>query len=174
MRAKEFEVRATLLLIILAETAAIAFLLYKPKPAARSEFTADAGANIGVLINGERFPIETKAGQKVTVLVEDSKKAAPPLPPRTAIPFTEDQIKMSKVTEPRFRFVYNEPKELRRLYVDEKLEKLRGADDWETVVNVLKWGRGQFEPGTPRSTSSTSSAEMFSLLRRTMSLRRPR
>ena len=86
MRAKEFEVRATLLLIILAETAGIAFLLYKPKPAARSEFLAEAGSNIGMLINGERFPIDARPGQKVTLTIEDTKKYIAPLPPRVVIP----------------------------------------------------------------------------------------
>lgn len=165
MRAKEFEFRAMLLLVILAETAAIAFLLHEPKPAAKTQFTADAGTSVSMLINGERFPVETTPGQRVTLIVENDKKPTPPLPMRTIIPYTAEQEKMSRVTEPRFRFRFDEPKDLRRLLVDEKLETLRERDDWGTVVNVLKWGRAQFEPGTPQVYPTQNASRLLPALR---------
>jgi len=155
-----------LLLVILVETATIGFLLYEPKPAAKTEFGTEAGTRISLLINGERFPVETTPGQKVTLTVRDARKAPPALPhQRTMIPLTEEQEKRVRVMDSRFRFVYDDTKDLRRFLLDEKLDMLRGTDEWNTIENVLKWSRAQFEPGTPKVYPTQNASRLLPILR---------
>ncbi len=165
MRAKEFEVRAMLLLVIVAETAGIGFLVYKPKPAARSEFSVQPGSRISLLIDGERFPVDASSGQKVTMTVENNKKAPPMPPSKPVINLTEEQEKMTRVREPRFRFYFDDPKELRWFFLEQKLEKLRGNDEWATIENVLKWTRSQFEPATPGTYPTQNAMKLLPILK---------
>jgi len=44
---------------------------------------------------------------------------------------------MAVPKEPRFRFYYDDPARLARFRSEEKLDALRGKDEWATVLNVM-------------------------------------
>lgn len=158
--------RTIVFFVVLGETAALVYLLTRPKPEARSEFLAEAGKNHSVIIDDERFPIPARPGQKIVLTVENSRTPPPPLPEqRTRVPFTDAQAEQSVPKVSRFHFYYNTPEELRWFRLQEKLDNLRGRDDWNTVLNVTKWVREQFEPGTPREAPSQNSLKLLPQLR---------
>jgi hypothetical protein len=158
--------RVVVFTLLIGETAALGYYLTRPAPDARTEFLVETGKNHSFLVDRERFPISAKPGQKIVITVENTKTPPPPLPDgRTRIPETDEQLKMATPTESRFRFYYDSPAKLAGFRSEEKLDKLRGKDDWETVLNVVGWSRKQFEPGTPRNYPAQNAVELLKVLR---------
>ena len=158
--------RGVLLLLLVGETAGLVYFLTRSRPDARTEFLVEPGHNHSFLVDTERFPISAKPGQKIVITVENTKTPPPPLPAgRTRIGQTDEQLKMAVPTESRFRFYYDTPASLARLRTEEKLDRLRGKDDWETVLNVMHWSRKQFDPGTPRDYPTQNAVDLLKVLR---------
>jgi hypothetical protein len=157
--------RTIVFFVVLIETAALAYLLTRPKPDARSEFLVEPGRNHSLMIDDERFAIPARPGQKIVVTVENPKSGPPPQAPISAPPPRDDKSESSIPKEPRFRFYYDTREGLKWFRLGEKLDTLRGSDDWQTALNVVRWTREQFEPGTPGNYTQQNAAKLLPLLR---------
>lgn len=126
----------------------------------------EIGKNYSLLINDERFPIDTGGNQELLIQIFGQPGDSQPLPDnRVRIMYTRRQRYMSQLVYSRFHFTYDTPAELHSLHEREHLERFRGRSDWDTVKNVLLWTRRQFEPGNPRDYRSENALRLLDLFR---------
>lgn len=132
----------------------------------QSRFLIEPGKNYGLLIDQERFPINTKAGQtlEIKILDENFKNLLPKN--RVVIPNSGRELESLKMDRSRFRFSYDSPSRLKKLYERESLASLRGASNWQTVINVMRWSNQCIKvPGSPDVYVSQDANELIPQLR---------
>src|SRR5262245_15909509 len=127
--------RTLVFFIVLAQTTALIWVFTRPKPDSRSEFLVEPGKNHSFMIDDERFGIPARPGQKIVVTVENPRTPPAPLSDsRAKVIFTEAQAAQSIPRETRFKFYFDRAEELRWFRLEEKIDNLRGYDDWNTVL----------------------------------------
>lgn len=166
MLSSDRAIRTVIFGLLITETAALLFLLRQNHPLAKTELAIEPGKNYSMLVDDERFPIHGNPGDKIVVEVRPASQPPPPLEPgRTRITETPAQLGMAVPHESRFQFYYDDPRTLAPYRNQEKLDRLRGKDDWQTVLNVMGWSRKQFEAGTPKQYPPQNAVELLAALR---------
>lgn len=158
--------RTLILIVLVAQTAFIVVHVNRSQTQAATVVKVDPGKNYSLLIDDERLPIAAKPGEEIRISVERGGEKVPPLPRRIVINQVANQDKMSTVTQPRFRFYYNTPAELRELYVNEKLSSLRGSSDWNTIIATVARVRSVLRAGDPKVYPTENAAELLKSMRK--------
>lgn len=139
-----------LLALLIVETGLLLYV-YRPRiPYSEFALRTEIGKNYSLLIDNERLPLDVKGQQRLVIGIYGRPNDAQPLPNnRVRLHYAHEQEPMSALSQSRFRFSYDSADSLSALRTEEKLDRMRGVNEWETVKNVLHWTRSQFEPGQP-------------------------
>ena len=119
--------------MLVFQTGFILLILTRPTPQREFSIPVQPGTNYSLLIDSERLPIKAKYGEAIQIDVLASAKSHDALPKRIVINQMTSQD--SNRAWPRFpnrvfRFYYNSPPELKKLYDRENLAATRAASEW--------------------------------------------